>query len=482
MWPYVIKRILWVIPTLLIITFISFFLLSISPGDPVNHLLNNTNSSGGLKSASELKKIRKEYKKQLGLDLPLFYFKIEQLSKPDTFYKICESTEIKVYTNLLKQTGNFYAVSKYITELDRVKNKIINELHKKNTYNNQLNEHIEMYFQNNLCNYDINTIGIYIQSIQKKFIQLPLKNEFNFNELQNKFNELKTKKTIYKNYIPKIIWYGKLNQYHQWLFGNGNNKGIIRGDFGKSYIKNIPIKNILQEKIVWSLLFAFFSIVIAYFISIKLGTKLAANPESYFSKTLEKILFILYSMPAFFIGTLLILCFANPDVLQLFPPSGIKPIEGYDENSNFISKFITSVPYLILPIICYAYSIIVYATKLTSTSLTQELKKDYIRTARAKGVSEKNAIRKHALKNSIIPIITTFSIILPSVMGGSVIIETIFSIPGLGLETVNAIISKDYNLVIAITTLLSSFTIIIYLVADLINHIINSKTNANESL
>lgn len=482
MWQYVIKRILWVIPTLLIITLISFFLLSISPGDPVNHLLNQNNSSGGLKSAAELKKIKQEYKKQLGLDLPLFYFKIDQLSKPDTFYKISESTEIKVYNNLLKQTGNFYTVSKYISQLNNTKSEIINELHKNNIHNIQLINQIELYFQNNLYNLDINSIEISIHSFQKNFIKHSLKDEFNFNELQNKFNELKTKKTIYKNYIPKIIWYGKANQYHQWLFGNRNSKGIIRGDFGKSFVKNILIINIIQEKIVWSLLFAFCSIIIAYFISIKLGVILAANPESFFSKTIEKILFILYSMPAFFIGTLLILCFANPDAIQILPPSGIKPIEGYDENSNLISKFFISVPYLILPIICYAYSIIVYATKLTSTSLTQELKKDYIRTARAKGISEKNAIRKHALKNSIIPIITTFSIILPSVMGGSVIIETIFSIPGLGLETVNAIISKDYNLVIAITTLLSFFTIIIYLIADVINYIINSKTNANESL
>lgn len=482
MWQYVIKRILWVIPTLLIITLISFFLLSISPGDPVNHLLNNNNSSGGLKSAVELKKIRQEYKKQLGLDLPLFYFKIGQLSKPDTFYKIDEPIEIKTYNNLLKQTGNYYAVSKYITQLENTKSKIINELHKNNIYNIQLINQIEMYFQNNLYNTDLNTIEINILSIQKSFKKSSLKNKFNFNELQNNFNELKTKKTVYKNYIPKLIWHGTSNQYHRWLFGNGGSKGIIRGDFGKSFVKNIPIIHIIQEKIVWSLFFAFCSIIIAYFISIKLGVILAANPESFFSKTTEKILFILYSMPAFFIGTLLILCFANPDVLQIFPPSGIKPIEGFDENSNFISKLLTTIPYLILPIICYTYSIIVYATKLASTSLTQELKKDYIRTARAKGVSEKNSIRKHALKNSIIPIITTFSIILPSVMGGSVIIETIFSIPGLGLETVNAIISKDYNLVIAITTLLSSFTIIIYLIADVINYIINSKLNGNESI
>jgi peptide/nickel transport system permease protein len=195
---------------------------------------------------------------------------------------------------------------------------------------------------------------------------------------------------------------------------------------------------------------------------------MAQNPESKFSKTSQFILFLMYSMPSFFVGVLLLMLFANPDVLSIFPPSGIKPIGGYDDNASFIEKFIVSIPYMILPLICYTYSSLAFISKLTATSIQEQLQLDYIKTARAKGLNEKTIIWKHALKNSALPLITIFSSRFPSIVGGSIIIESIFTIPGMGLETVRAIISQDYPVVIAIITLSSIVTIFSYLLADIL--------------
>jgi peptide/nickel transport system permease protein len=203
-------------------------------------------------------------------------------------------------------------------------------------------------------------------------------------------------------------------------------------------------------------------------ISIPIGIKLAEKPDSRTSKITQITLFLLYSMPSFFVGVLLLMLFANPDVLSIFPPSGIKPIEGYDDHASILSKFGDSLPYMILPMICYTYSSLAFISKLTAASINEQLHLDYIKTARAKGLSENNIIWKHALKNSALPLITVFSSVFPSIIGGSVIIESIFTIPGMGLETVKAIISQDYPIVIAVITLSSVLTIFSYLLADIV--------------
>jgi len=369
---YVLKRILWFLPTLFAVTIIGFILLANAPGDPVNILSNSAKASGNLEEQKTF------WRKKLGLDLPLFYFSVTTLSEPDTLYKVYDEEKLKIIKEDIEAHGGF------------------------------------------------------------------------------------------KNYIPKIVWYGSQNQYHQWLFGGVNSKGIIRGDFGISYVKKEPVIAILKEKLIWSVFFSIVSIILAYIISIPIGIKLAQKPNSRFSKATQLTLFLLYSMPSFFVGVLLLMLFANPDVLSIFPPSGIKPIEGYSENASLFTKFIDSAPYMVLPLICYTYSSLAFISKLTTTSINEQLPLDYIKTARAKGLNETAIIWKHALKNSALPLITVFSSVFPSIVGGSVIIESIFTIPGMGLETVHAIISQDYPIVIAVITLSAVLTIFSYLLADIL--------------
>lgn len=378
MWQYVLKRILWFIPTLFAVTAIGFILLANAPGDAVNSLVMSSNSGGSLKTTQDIEQQKTYWRKQLGLDLPLFYFSISRLSDPDTLYKIHDATTLEKVTNQINITGG------------------------------------------------------------------------------------------YKNYIPKIVWYGSHNQYHRWLFGSSNSKGIIRGDFGISISKKEPVIAIIKDKLIWSLFFSILSIFLAYLISIPIGIKIAHQPNSQFSKVSQFTLFLFYSMPSFFIGVLLLMLFANPDVISIFPPSGIKPIGGYNDSASLIEKIGDSFPYIILPLICYTYSSLAFISKLTATSISEQLHLDYIKTAKAKGLSNKTILWKHALKNSALPLITVFSSVFPSVIGGSVIIESIFTIPGMGLETVRAIIAQDYPVVIAIITLSAALTIFSYLLADIL--------------
>ncbi len=385
MWQYALKRILWFIPTLFAVTLIGFILLANAPGDAVDTLVMSSNSGGSVKTSQDIEQQKTYWRKQLGLDLPVFYFSICRLSEPDTLYKIHDR-------NLLENTKE--------------------QIHK--------------------------TGG-------------------------------------YKNFIPKIVWYGKNNQYHRWLFGGFNSKGIIRGDFGISISRKEPVINIIKDKLIWSLFFSILSIILAYIISIPIGVKIALEPDSKFSKRSQFILFLMYSMPSFFVGVLLLMLLANPDVISIFPPSGIKPIGGYNDNASLIEKFLVSVPYMILPLICYTYSSLAFISKLTTTSLQEQLQLDYIKTAKAKGLNAKQIIWNHALKNSALPLITVFSSVFPAIIGGSVIIESIFTIPGMGLETIRAIIAQDYPIVITIITLSSILTIFSYLLADILYAIVDPR-------
>jgi peptide/nickel transport system permease protein len=173
-------------------------------------------------------------------------------------------------------------------------------------------------------------------------------------------------------------------------------------------------------------------------------------------------------MPAFWVATLLLLVFANPTVLHWFPSSGVKPATGYPADASLLEKVKLSLPYLILPTIAYTYGSLAFLSRLTRSSMLEILHQDYVRTARAKGLPERVVIYKHAFRNALLPIITVFANILPATLGGSVILESIFSIPGMGLETFHAIQNQDYPVIVGVFTLTGILTLIGYLLADVL--------------
>ncbi len=469
---YIIKRILWFIPTLFAVTLIGFILLANSPGDPVNAMVNLNSRN----SSNDIEQQKKYWRKQLGLDLPVFYFSVSTLAEPDTLYKIYDAEKLKTYKALLKQSGNAKMINNYLLDLKYTSVLFNDEISKINadTSHHFLIDEKEQ----------IHNISVSLDALKQEVNEETIKNNLetiysnseavspDFNRialnLKNSYNEFLSNRTRYKNYIPKINWYGFHNQYHRWLFGGVNSKGIIRGDFGISYVKKEPVIAIIKDKMIWSLCFSILSIILAYAVSIPIGIKIAEKPNARSSRISQYFFFILYSMPSFFVGVLLLMLFANPDVLSVFPPSGIKPIEGYASDANLFQKIIDSLPYMILPLICYTYSSLAFISRITTIGINEQLQFDYIKTARAKGLSEKKIIWKHAFKNSLLPLITVFTSVFPTIIGGSVIIESIFTIPGMGLETVRSILSHDYPVVIAIVTLSALLTIFSYLLADIL--------------
>ena len=133
------------------------------------------------------------------------------------------------------------------------------------------------------------------------------------------------------------------------------------------------------------------------------------------------------------------------------------------------------MPYLILPVITYTYSSFAFLSRIMRIGMIEVVSQDYIRTARAKGLGEKKVILKHALRNSLLPILTVFASIFPVAIGGSVIIEVIFSIPGMGVEVYNSILNYDYPMIITVFTITGFLTMLGYLIVDILYAVVDPR-------
>jgi peptide/nickel transport system permease protein len=177
-------------------------------------------------------------------------------------------------------------------------------------------------------------------------------------------------------------------------------------------------------------------------------------------------MFVLYSLPNFWVATLAIVFLCNVEYLKIFPTSGIKSLT-YD-SMTFFQQIWDRIMHFFLPITILSLGSFAFTSRQMRSSMLEVIRQDYIRTARAKGLSERTVVMKHALRNSLIPILTLLGGLLPAMVGGSFIIETIFSIPGVGQLATQAIFDRDYPIIMAELFLVSFLTVIGILLVDIL--------------
>jgi peptide/nickel transport system permease protein len=251
--------------------------------------------------------------------------------------------------------------------------------------------------------------------------------------------------------------------YMQYVIWLGN---MATGDFGNSFIDNRPVMHKIVERLPVTVPISLSTIFIAYMIAIPIGIYSAARQYSFWDRFSTFILFVLYSLPSFWIATMAIIFLANVEYLKIFPTSGLFTLGS--DNWPFFERIWDRIYHLILPIACYTYGSFAFLSRQMRGSMLEVIRQDYIRTARAKGLKEKTVVMKHALRNSLIPIITLFGGIFPALVGGSVIIETIFSIPGLGQLAFQALVSRDYPLIMAELVIAAVMTLVGLLIVDIL--------------
>ncbi|MDR1376583.1 MAG: ABC transporter permease [Synergistaceae bacterium] len=236
-------------------------------------------------------------------------------------------------------------------------------------------------------------------------------------------------------------------------------KNMLRGDFGTSYLSKRDVFRTYRERLPNTLRLASLAMIVAIVIAIPFGITAAVHQNS-MKDTLSMVLSLLgLSMPNFWLGLLLIIVFS----LHL----GWFPSGGY---SNFKS--------VILPAITVGTSLAALMTRTTRSSMLDVIRQDYLRTARAKGVTERKVIYKHALRNALIPIITIFGIQFSNVLGGSVLAETVFSWPGIGRLVVDAINQRDIPMVTGALVLTTMLVSIVNLVVDIVYAFVDPRIKA----
>jgi len=245
-------------------------------------------------------------------------------------------------------------------------------------------------------------------------------------------------------------------QYVDWL------KKIMRLDFGKSYIDRRPVIDKIKERLPVTILINVLAMALIFSLSIPIGIKSAVGRGSLFDKVTTVLVFLGFAAPSFWIALMLMSFFGVR--LGILPVSGIVSLDF--ENFSSIHKICDIARHLILPVGVAAIGALAGVSRYMRQSMLSAISEDYIRTARAKGLPEHTVIYKHALRNALLPIITILGLSVPGLISGSVILETIFSIPGIGRLMVESVFARDYNVIMASLVIAAFLTLLGNLLAD----------------
>jgi peptide/nickel transport system permease protein len=253
-------------------------------------------------------------------------------------------------------------------------------------------------------------------------------------------------------------------------------KNLARLDFGVSLVSREPVWSTLVSKLKYSLSLSVLSLIFAYVIAIPLGIFSAVRRDTKADRVVTTSLFMLYSLPSFFVATLLLIFVSlgsDYPWLRWFPTGGFVSRD-FAELTTF-GKLKDLAWHLFLPLLCLTYGSLAALSRYMRSGLLEVIQSDYVRTARAKGLPESLVIGKHALRNGLLPILTLLAGLLPAVLGGSVIIEYIFGIPGMGLWTIDAIYQRDYNVIMAVELLSTILVLFGILLTDLSYAIVDPR-------
>jgi peptide/nickel transport system permease protein len=263
-------------------------------------------------------------------------------------------------------------------------------------------------------------------------------------------------------------WNGTNNQYQYWL------SDLLHLNFGKSFQDNRDVLDKIWERLPITALLSVISIFLSYIIAIPLGIYSATHQNTKLDKLSTVTVFILYSLPSFWLATMAIIFFGGGDFFAWFPNNGLHSMS-ISSSDPWMTRTTDYLWHLVLPIAAYTYGSFAYLARQMRGSMLEVIRQDYIRTARAKGLSNKIVVYKHALRNSLIPIITIIAYILPSLIGGSVIVETIFTIPGVGQLAFQALTARDYPVIMAEFTLSAVLTLFGLLIADILYSVVDPR-------
>ena len=245
-----------------------------------------------------------------------------------------------------------------------------------------------------------------------------------------------------------VIWSGK----------------VLRGDLGESFFFKKTVASLIGERIEPTLSLALFTMVLAVLIAVPLGVLAAHRQGSWIDRIVMGFSVLGFSMPSFVVAYLLIYLFA----VWL----NWLPVQGYQRIAEGLGGWVRG---LVLPSLTLSVIFVALIARMTRTSMLEVLSEDYIRTARAKGQSERKVLFRHALRNAAVPIVTVIGLSVALLIGGVIVTESVFTIPGLGRLTVDAVLARDYPTIQAVILLFSFVYVMINLTVDMMYSLLDPR-------
>ncbi len=249
---------------------------------------------------------------------------------------------------------------------------------------------------------------------------------------------------------------------------------VVTGDLGYSYFFNLPVSNLIAERVPATLLLVLTSVLAAFLIGTTLGVLSARRPNGWFAQMINVMSLVGFAAPVFWMGMLLIILLAS--VFPIFPVSGMRAIESSGKGWGDV---LDVLHHLILPALTLGLVYLAQYSRLSRAAMLDVLGADYIRTARAKGLSDRAVLYKHALRNAVLPVITVLGLQFGNVLAGAIVVETVFNWPGLGRLAFESVLRRDYPTILGVLLFSAVVVVVMNQLTDLCYRLIDPRIKSS---
>lgn len=439
---YALRRLLLLPLSLFLLSLACFGLRQITPGDPVQRLLPAGDTQRAVTDPAAYDRSYRRAATALGLDRPVFYFTLRNGALPDTLHRVARPGERAMLRALTLHSGNWPAVQNYYRELRAL-------AYAPDTPEGPRTETRAVLLR----------LLLQDDAGRTERTLATLANDPATASLQQVFPALQSPDNRAALLLPAFKWNGTDNQYHHWL------ASLLSGNLGNSLENRRPVGEEILRAAKWTALINGFALLLVYLIAIPQGLYAAGYRGSWFDRLSTTGLFILFGIPSFWLATLMANFLTTPAFgLDLFPSMGVGTVP---EGASLFTLLRVRAGHLFLPVVCMAYPSWAYVSRHLRSSAVTELDRAYVKTARLKGLSRSAILWRHVFRNASFPIITLLAGVFPALLAGSILIERIFDIPGMGQLLFNAARNGDWPVVIPLVLFNGILTALGLLLADL---------------
>jgi peptide/nickel transport system permease protein len=236
-----------------------------------------------------------------------------------------------------------------------------------------------------------------------------------------------------------------------------------------------PVMRMIAERMPATIKLNVLSVLLVYASAIPIGIYAAVRHRALTERAVTVLLFVLYSLPSFWVGLLLLMFFCSDRFLRWFPVAGLSPSADLTWGLSYWQILGMTAKHYVLPVLCLTYGGLAGLSRYARSGMLEVIRQDYVRTARAKGVPEWRVILVHTFRNGLMPLVTLFADLLPGLVAGSIIVEYIFSIYGMGSLSILALTSRDYPLMMALFSMGAFLTLLGILLSDLCYAVVDPR-------